>query len=394
MVRPAILVSKLGCAFRSRPVVDSPSGEVGGQTEGAMRALVAAGFRVVYFGRWIGPEVPNVTVVEPTVLGKGMTAEEQEEGFVADAAALEPHLPFSFALYASGPPMSSFLVRNERGARVQDSACRFLAPQMHAIRRFGLRLAVALVDPVQRPRHVEMSVCWPETRPVAVIGHGYDDRRMTVGWKDYLVRSVWGATETWNYDEPMERPKSIAAVCVAHAHVEQHVGECVPQSAWEALLGGGSFAVYGSGWEHFLGYSSVRFPGPLPPYSARLALAQACVCPVLAHTKGWFGTKQWFCTNVGCVPLSYGRDPSLPCCWDPGERYLPMDHWSRVTSGREVEELGRKFLEGGQVLVMEEMRSIFKPNFSKLVDLASDMEAGLPEDGLWFHRWGGYKPCG
>lgn len=387
-MEPAVLVSKTGCVFYSRDAVVSYAGEVGGQSEGAMRALVRAGFRVVYFGRWDGSFVPGIEVVEPHIDGLKASSppELQEELWELDAASLEQHAPFGFALHFSGPPHSQSTIANPQRAKVIDAAVRYQGPALYALHRFKLRRAVALVDPLQRPRDQEMSQRWPEARPVALIGQGNDRRISIVGRKQYAVETVYGACETWNYDVPSFSEKRAPAVCVAHAHLDR-----VPQTTWIDLLGNppDGFRVYGSGWRDFIAWNSETFPGPLPAPSAFDQLRYACCCPVLAHTENWFGTKQWLCLSNGCIPLSYGRTGHEPCCWDPEQKHLPLDHWSRVLKPGDVKSISERMFHDQSWFELRlcEMKERFKPNFSVLLDMASAMMEGKTSG------WGGYMPC-
>lgn len=411
-MKKTIVVTKAGVTMRVRSM-DHPSSSMHtlGEIEGLLRHLVAdPRWDVVYFGRWDGPGIDGVRVVEPHVKGfdEFTTLRMQKTGFAQDEAQLEA-LPFWDPLCMvefTGMPTSTGFIDNPTASAPAAMSVRYVAPALHVLERYGLPRFLVNNDVRSYPRNQEMSWGYEWTRPLALLDQTEMEKRVTVGRKPFIRRSVMSKTESWTWTpEVKDAEKNVPACVVAHCYVHsKYHGRDKRASAFDAILSPAADAVelmnegvkvYGRDWEHYHRYDAMRpmFAGSVSLSECARAMAASKCCPCVAPGPNFVTNKIHFLASQRCVPLLFG-DGEHPLTYDALEQYLPLDSdWRVVKSGdfkRRVDELRDETTYNNE---MSYWRTVARPDFSLVDAMLGELFAGAdPRSDGWHDKYGGYRP--
>jgi len=405
-MKKSIIITKGGSVFYTREEARKASavGEQG-ETEGTIRHLLARGdHQLIYFGQWRGTVLDGLVHVPSHIdgLNEDSLAREQEEAFAADVAALEAVPGFNPVAYINvagySPTMS--LIDNPNGAQTQAAAVRYQGPMLNVIRHFKLPRIVVNNDPRSYPKDQEMSLCWPEVRPAALLDQCNDERFMTVGGRKYKRRSVWARAESWAYLEPPSTilPREIPCTVIAHAHIRDGCKQRGRHTSWENILApdidvaqlyNQGMRVYGAGWEHYDGHWDGLFPGKVRPNEVTDLLSRSFTCPAVAAAPGFYTGKVYVCVNAGCVPLLYG-DGTDPYTWDPNGIFRPLTSRDRIIQPGDLRRIVDHTMSDYDDHI-KRWRYLVKPDFTLFDSCVDDLLAGADTStDEWFARYGGY----
>jgi hypothetical protein len=382
-----------------------------GEIEGLLRHLVETDrWDVVYFGRWDGPSLDGVHVIEPYVKGfdEFTTQRMQERGFARDEAALEA-LPFwnpLCMLEFTGMPTSTGFINNPEGSRPAAMSVRYVAPMLHVLERYKIPRFLINNDIRSYPRNQEMSWGFEWTRPLALLDQTACDKRVTVGGKQFLRRSVLSQTESWTWTPKVKDViKDVPACIIAHCYMHSKFhGRDNRVSAFDTILSPTEDAVelmnrdvkiYGRDWEHYHRYDALRpmFAGCVLLSECAAAMAASVCCPCVAPGPRFVTNKIHFLTSQNCVPLLFG-DGEHTLTYDALEQYLSLESdWRVARPGdfkRRVNELEDPIRYSDELAYW---KSVTRPNF-ELVDAMLDrlVHYDDPRSDTWFDAFGGYKP--
>lgn len=374
-----ILVNKYGMTFYTRDAAQNPGGEQG-ETEGIIRHLIAQGHDVVYYGPTRG-DMPCKTIAPMT---RGLDTDcaigEQEAQWEEfDKPELERHGPFDVLINVNGMPPTWSIVDNPNFARVQTFSIGRCAPVLYFLKHFKVPRIVVNNDPRAYTRDSEMSSIIPECRPAALLDQCSGEHTSVIGGKRWKRVSHYAHAESWGYlgdPLPFGTKQDLIGV-ISHAHVTTGIKKSSFEP-WHALLGKSQIPVWGKGWEDqgFIHRGILRANEVIEKFSSFAA------SPVVSHTPNFYTGKPFVILNAGCVPAIYGRGEAGT--WDPHERYLPLDSVLRVQTYSDLQSFALNACEG----VLQEMREVFKPNFSVLDQCVEAFEKNSKENGF-----GGYYSC-
>lgn len=389
----SIIVTKSGSVFRTRDAASTASavGE-NGETEGILRHLAAdKRLRVIYFGKWRGGEIPGVTVVEADTNGLSelSTGDEQRTCFDNDVQRLLPYAPFIGLINVSGLPPTFSHIDNPNGAFVQSAAVHYTAPMLNVLQHFKLKRCVVNNDPRSYPRDQEMSMGWPHCRPVALLDQCNTTRVTTIGGRSHRRVSVYARCESWGYLPKCEMGHSRRpALCIAHAHIADGIKKG-SEDAWDVVLDGTIFPVYGRGWQKTRHYDDSRWMREVPATDVAEHLATAKTCPIVAHTPGFYTGKPYVCLASGCLPLLFGRGEHTHT-WDMDERYISHLHERlRFSKKGELQYLISEIDRSEELRreLLEEWTRIAVPDWSKLDSLIDKL---IADTEMPANEFGGY----
>lgn len=388
------------------------------ETEGLLTHLVEeTDYRVVYYGKWKGPSMEGVEVVQPCLeesdgdsLGHDSPPKEQQRCWDIDFEQLRPMDPV-LMLHVAGYASGRCNLGNGVGLTLQDCSVRYLAPQVHCLHALGIPRIVINSDVLTHPREQEMSREWPEAVPIAVLDQQDKDYKRKVGPRTYWVGARYAGVENWS---TMQRAEPYITahqmVIAAHAHVKDGKRNKTIRGAWSQLLGDNTsfelfmrkydLHIFGRSWdwleEVYGPHARVVWKGPISQSDVCRELAGACCGPIVSHTPGFATSKARFYLMQDCAPIFFG-DGEHPNTYDGDERILDLGSSMRVVDEDGLEKM-LEYLQNPRNLTtyLEMLKLATMPNYDLLDEcIAEAIRRGcavtLPEDKAWFEQFGGYR---
>ena len=396
-----ILVTKVGCVFKTRDYSSNPVGEQG-ETEGVIRHLIAQGHEVIYFGKSYGLEDLVSHVITPTGfkgthLADTLTAEEQYAAGDLDYENLKAvgADECDAWIHVLGYSATSSLINNRSGATVQNASINYIGPVILAAKNLGIPIIAVNNDPRTYLKTQEFANQYPECLPIALLDQSEHVKVRTIGRTSVVQKATYARCESWGYLPQLENLATTPCTVIAHAHIKDGCKKAGRADAWEAVLGGNAFdelpgmRVYGNGWQHFPGYTPERFPGVVKGGDVGPLLACCLASPCVAADVGFYTGKPYVLNASGVIPLMFG-DGTNPFTWDPDERLVPFDHPTRVVNpgdlARAVDYAEKHYDE-----LHETFREKLVPDFTMLDNCLDDLPK-LSTDPDWFWElYGGYR---
>ncbi len=401
-----LLITKTGGPFftRAEAARASSSGEQGESEAIINHLLKRKDFQLVYYGIWRGDLPEGLIHIDPDVSGLDelCTEKKQEQRWTNDIQALRDisnFNPFAYINIAGYAP-TMCTVGNPKGIQCQASGIRYVAPVLNACRVFGMPRIVINNDPRTYPREQEMTLCWPECVPAALLDQVEQDVETVIGGRKYLRRSVWARAESWCTHPTILEDKSVDVTCIAHAHIKDGCKQRNRNESWKTLLAPAEdieklfldgFRIYGKGWERYDWYDQELMMGVITPAMVMEKLAAATCCPCVACAPGFYTGKPYVLVAQNCIPILYG-DGVDPYTWDPFERFLSFNSKYRASKPgdllRIVELLKDPQIYYEQLTTWVEL---CKPHWELLDDCVSELLDGADVTSpSWRERFGGY----
>lgn len=398
----AIIVGKSGGTLYTRQYIKqrwdlngwAPSATSGeqGETEGLIRHLAEVfDGKVIHFGQLRGELPGNVLHVAPHIDGMNdySTQASQEENWRIDVMnilqALGGAEPVAFMQVAGYSPTMSW-IGNPRAVQLQAAAIRYQAPQLNIIEQFRLPRVVINNDPRTYPKDQEMSLGWKHITPVALLDQTWGEKSQVVGGVKYTRKSCYAACESWAYHLRNEQnTHENFCVAVAHAHIGDGCKQKGRARAWDTILRvtPEDFRCHGNGWEHYVNYNPLMFPGSIKPNEVMELLATTTCCPAVAVAPQFYTGKVYVCEAQGCIPLLYTGNEYT---WDPKFKMIPEDHPTRVSDDQSLS--GAAWYAREYYAEYRELwRDLCKPDWTILHDLLDDLMSGRGVDSKVY---GGY----
>jgi hypothetical protein len=273
-------------------------------------------------------------------------------------------------------------IGNPKASQLQAVAIRYQAPMLNALERFKLPRIVINNDPRTYPKDQEMSYGWKYARPQALLDQCDDVSMRVVGGKTYRRVCLHARSESWAYHIPTENTDEVLCTAVHHAHIKDGCKTGSSQ-AWDAILKGTTFPVYGKGWEKYEGYDPQRMPGCITPAEVREKLRISTCAPVVSNTPGFYTGKPYVLMSCGCIPILFGSRHSHT--YDPKQLFLPFDSPWRVKRYGDMQKiLERVHCEREELRA--HWREVLQPDWKVLDEVVDKLLAGKFVDG----EYGGY----
>lgn len=331
-----ILISKIGCIFRAGGL--QPKGEIG-ETEGLIRHLIDKGHEVTFFGPMIG-DIAGLKHVPAMLddLTSDSDPDYQRECWRDDERRMTDQDMF---IQVAGLSSTMSYIDNPHGNIVLSSGVRYVAPILNMTRHLGLPRIIVNNDPRTYPKDQEMAYD-KSLIPRALLDQCDMVTTQVVGGIKFNRRSVYASCEAWGYTpicrfiagdhlavKYSDRENLVAVL--AHAHMTKGARQRQREHAWNVILSGQDWPVYGDGWDGW----NINWKGVTKdPFGV---LENSKFCPAVG-LRDFFTGKVYVSASCGCVPLLYG-DGTDPHTWDRKGIYLPLDSEWRITESRSVDDI-------------------------------------------------------
>lgn len=403
-----VLVSKIGGVMYTREALAraTASSEMG-ETEGMIRHLVAAGHRVVYFGRVNGTLPDGVWHIDPVLDGLDEWSDEEDI-----RANLQPQLDairdigFDAYVVMAGYAGTMCAPWNVKGVQVQACGVRYALPQCLVMHECMLPPIYVNCDPRTYPIHQEMTLMWPRCKPLALLSQRTRSWNRVVGGCAVQCREVYAAPEHWCYRPRLDlvSHKDNAVAIVAHAHMGDGIrNDKQRQAIWPNVLDVAAarelgWRVHGKGWEHYGFYDPEVMTGPISPTAVDELLARSKCGPITSILHGFYTGKMRTYLMQRCLPLLYGRGELGT--YDAEFRYVSSalnDSNIRFGSWPELLHLVDYFTADANEAEREDRVQALldrtEPDFSVLDRCLEAVYERAPETApdLFFEQFGGYR---
>lgn len=398
-----ILVSKIGGIMYTREALRhvNSSGEMG-ETEGMIRWLVESGHTVAYFGVVKGTLPTGVLHIEPNLKGLNEFSDKSEiihqlSPAISAVRRTRPEAYVCMAGYA-GTMCAPW---NPKRTTVQACGVRYALPQCLIMRHLGIQPIFINCDPRTYPVNQEMTLMWPECKPLALLSQRTRSWDRIVGGMPVRCREVYAAPEHWCYRPAVEveSPNSNDVAIIAHAHMADGIRNAKQrQAVWPNVLDMNTcrergWTVFGKGWEHYEHYDAEVMPGAINPTQVDAWLASSKCGPITSILHGFYTGKMRTYLMQRCLPLLYGRDAL--CMYDSDCLYVPRTSNLRFESPAELAHLVDYWCahDDERECVIDELLVKTAPEWCTLRDCLFDVDQGLPvrEPETFFASYGGYR---
>lgn len=324
---------------------------------GVLRYLKQTGHSVCIFGRAEGDfGVPvydvNLSGLDEDSLGDKW--HERIDKAIVDLKEWKPEVALNIA--GAAPTISD--PNNPFGTLTQMWSMRTVLPALKAMHVLDLPRIVVINDPRNYPKDHEM-VYWDRCVPAAVLSQREFSWVRTVrGRKQHITEVYAGAENWWSYGMS---PKSLdgvreGAIILAHAHfADKRVNSRgTREDVWNLVIqsfAGQCLDIYGRGWD---GYP--QWCGELRHSEVQDKLVSYSGGPMIPIQSNFNSGKLREYVLAGCMPRPVTSDQLT---YDILERYVPLNHVSRVHAGVEWREMWDRDW-------IEHLREITTPDFTPL----------------------------
>lgn len=325
---------------------------------GVLRYLKDSQHEVCVFGMAqgdFGCPVFNVNMSGLDDLDDPPLFHERADAAIAELAAWKPDVCLNVA--GAAPTISD--PANEWGVRCQMWATRTVMPCLKACHVLDLPRHVVINDPRNYPKDHEVHY-WPRAVPASLLSQRPSEfTRIVRGRKQCLIEVDASAENWWSYGMPyLENAGTKTPIILAHSHFDDKRvnGNGKRESVWDDVIDNhdGPLAIYGKGWE------TTRFKcyhcGLLKHDEVQQYLAHHECGPMIPIESNFNTGKLREYVLAGCTPRPV-VSPSHT--YDAREKYVPLDHPTRVHSHRAWSSWGDKEW-------VEHLRQKTAPDFSAL----------------------------
>lgn len=362
-----VVIARTGSPFFVTGKGASAIGE--DDTQCVVERVADMGYNTVYFGHVKNRELlrSDVKVLAPDLNGinedsTGAEIAERLDPLVDELRRMDPVI----CLNVAGAPPSWSWTENPNGAFTQAFAVRYSCPALYMMHKLALKRALIITDPKVYPRDCEMSTCWPEIVPCAVLSQEETVFRKTIQDVAYSVVCKYAACEFWRTQGWKRKTwqKTIPFSICAHSHRGNPRLGKGRDDIWPSILDDPRFQVCGKGWE-----GTPQWAGVIPSEQLDEFIGQGMAGPMIPQKVGFNTTKPRMYALNGTIPLLYGRGG--PYTYDIDERILPLDSPFRI------EKLSDPFDD-----CIEHVLKVTEPNWTMLEQLL--------EEGPNPEKFGGY----